>query len=99
MKNKNISVIGKELDVSFTKFNKYIKVGAIKLAEKDLKSKADFIEALQKVIKNLDNGTYTVHHDKGLFARFDIKDRQLTKLHRWSENTGILMPCWNCFKE
>lgn len=92
-------MIGKKLNVSFTKFNKFIKVGAIKLAEKDLKSKADFIEALQKVIKNLDNGTYTVHHDEGLFARFDIKNNQTIKLHKLSENTGILMPCWNYFEE
>lgn len=99
VKNKNIPIIGKELDVSFTKFDKYIKVGAIKLVEKDLKSKSDFIEALQKVIKNLDNGTYTVHHDEGLFARFDVKNKQLIRLHKWSENTGILMPCWNYFKE
>ena len=99
MASNNISVIGKKLDIFFSKFDNPIKVGTIMLNEKDLKSEADFIEALQKIITELDNGTYTIHHNEGLFARFDIEKKQVTKLHKWSENTDILMPCWNYFKE
>ncbi len=99
MANKNISVINKKLDIFLSKFDNSIKIGSIRLTEKDLKSEADFIEALQKVMKGLDNGTYTIHHNKGLFARFDIKKKQLIKLHKWSENTEVIMPCWNYFKE
>ena len=99
MASNNISVIGKKLDIFFSKFDNPIKVGTIMLNEKDLKSEADFIEALQKIITELDNGTYTIHHNEGLFARFDIEKKQVTKLHKWSENIDILMPCWNYFKE
>ena len=99
MVSNNISVIGKNLDIFYSKFDNLVKVGSVRLTEKDLKSEADFIEVLQKVIKELDNGTYTIHHNEGLFARFDIEKNQVTKLHKWSENTGILMPCWNYFKE
>lgn len=99
MGSKDISIIGKKLDIFFSQFDDSTKVGSIRLTEKDLKSEADLIEALQKVIKGLDNGTYTVHHDEGLFARFDIKKKQLISLHKWSENTEMLMPCWNYFDE
>ncbi|MCH8003847.1 MAG: hypothetical protein IH934_04415 [Nanoarchaeota archaeon] len=98
MVNKNISVIGKKLDIFLNKFDNSIKVGAIMLNEKDLKSEASFIIALQKVNNVLNDGTYTVHHNESLFARFDVKKRGI-ELHKWSENTGILMPCWNYFKE
>ena len=99
MASNNISVIGKKLNIFFSKFDNPIKVGTIMLNEKDLKSEADFIEALQKIITELDNGTYTIHHNEGLFARFDIEKEQVTKLHKWYENIDILMPCWNYFKE
>ena len=98
MASNNISVIGKKLDIFLNKFDNSIKVGAIMLNEKDLKSEASFIIALQKVNNVLNDGTYTVHHNESLFARFDVKKRGL-ELHKWSENTGILMPCWNYFKE
>jgi ABC-type thiamine transport system substrate-binding protein len=99
MGSENISVIGKKLDIFLNRFDNPIKVGSVRLTERDIKSETDFIEALQKVIKGLDNGTYAIHHNEGLFARFDIKKKQVTKLHKWSENTEILMPCWNYFKE
>ena len=99
MENKNISVVDKKLNIFLNKFDNSIKVGNIRFNENDLKSEANFIEVLQKVIKELDNGTYTIHHDEGLFARFDIEKKQVTKLHKWSENTEIIMPCWNYFKE
>ena len=99
MASNNISVIGKKLDIFFSKFDNPIKIGSVRLTEKDLKSENNFIEVLQKVTKGLDNGTYTLHHNDGLFARFDIKKKQVTKLHKWSENTGMIMPCWNHFKE
>ena len=86
------------MDIFFNKFDNPIRVGSIILNEKDLKSESDFIEALQKVTKNLDNGTYTVHHDNGLFARFDMMDTQLVRIHKWSEITSAIMPCWNYFK-
>ena len=97
--SKHISVVGNELNIFSNRSDILVKVGSIKLSKKDLKSEADFIEVLQKVIKELDNGTYTIHHNEGLFARFDIEKKQITKLHKWSENTEMLMPCWNYFKE
>ena len=99
MGSKNISLIGKELGIFLSTLDKHIKVGAIKLSENDIKSEGNCIEALQKVMNNLDNGTYSVHHDTGLFARFDVRNKQIVKLHRWSKNTGVLMPCWDYFKE
>ena len=99
MGSKHISVVGNELNIFSNRSDILVKVGSIKLSKKDLKSEADFIEGLQKVIKELDNGTYTIHHNEGLFARFDIEKKQVTKLHKWSENNDILMPCWNYFKE
>lgn len=98
LESKNISVIGKELGIFLIKSDTSAKVGSIKLAEKDLNSEADFIEALHKAMDNLDNGNYTVHHDNALFARFDIKNKKI-EFHRWSENTGIIMPCCTYFKE
>jgi len=97
MENENISVVGKNLDIFFSKFENPIKVGSIRLTEKDLKSEADFIMALQKANNTLKDGAYTVHHDESLFARFEVKKKGI-ELHKWSENTGILMPCWNYFK-
>lgn len=98
MENENISVIGKNLDIFFSKFDNPIKVGSIMLNKKDLNSEVDFIEILQKVAKGFDNGTYTIHHDRSLFARFNVMNKQLVKLHKWSEITGAIMPCWNYFK-
>ena len=98
MASKNISVIGKKLDIFFSKFDNLIKIGSIRLTENDLKSEANFIIALQKSNNVLNDGAYTVHHNESLFARFDVKKKGI-KLHKWSENTGILMPCWNHFKE
>ncbi|MCK5283284.1 MAG: hypothetical protein KAK00_07790 [Nanoarchaeota archaeon] len=93
-----VSIIGKELHISLNKLDGYTKVGAIKLTEKDIKSETDFINALQKSMKDLDNGNYTVHSDNNLFARFNLNEQSI-KLHKWSENTGIIMPCWSHFKE
>ncbi len=99
MGSKNISVVDNELNIFSNKSDMLVKVGSIKLDKKDLNSEVDFIKALQQAIGTLDNGTYSIHHDAGLFARFNVKSRQITGLHRLSENTGILMPCWNYFKE
>ncbi len=99
MGSKNISVVDKELNIFSNKSDMLVKVGSIKVAKKDLKSEVDFIEALQQAIGSLGNGTYSIHYDAGLFARFNVKSKQITELHRLSENTGILMPCWNYFKE
>ncbi len=99
MGSENISVVGNELNIFSNKSDMLVKVGSIKVDKKDLKSEVDFIKALQQAIGSLGNGTYSVHHDAGLFARFDVKSKQITELHRLSENTGILMPCWNYFKE
>ena len=98
LESKNISVIGKELGIFLIKSDTSAKVGAIKLADKDLNSEADFIKALSKVITTMDSGRYTIHHDSALFARFNIKNKKI-ELHRWSENTGIIMPCCRYFKE
>ena len=98
MASKNISVIGKNLDIFFSKFDNNLKLGSVRLTEKDLKSEANFIIALQKANNVLNDGAYTIHHNESLFARFDVNKKSI-KLHRYSENTGILMPCWNHFKE
>lgn len=98
MVNKNISVFGKKLNIFLNEFDNLIKIGSIRLTENDLKSEANFIIALQKANNALNNGAYTIHSSESLFARFDIKNKEI-KLHRYSENTGILLPCWNHFKE
>ena len=90
---ESISLI-KEIQIS--KSGK--QVGTIKLVEKDLESESNFVKTLQKLAENLNNGGYSVTHKNSLFARFDIKNKQV-KLHKWSENTGVIMPCWNYFKE
>ena len=97
MENKNISIIGKEMEIIHDQLDSSTKVGTIKFDKKDLKSETDLISALQKVMEKSDSGTYTVHHSEGLFARFDVKKEQVTKIHRLSENTGMVMPCWDHF--
>ncbi len=94
----NISVIRKRFNIFSNKPDSQIKVGTIKLDNTELNSEVDFISALQKAITNMDNGTYAIHHNNSLFARFDVKNRKI-ELHKRSLNTGILMPCWNYFKE
>lgn len=98
MGRENISAIGKNLDIFYTKSDNTIKVGSVRLTENDLKSEAYFIEAIQRATKELDKGPYTLHHDDALFARFNIEEKRAIKLHKWSENIDILMPCWNYFK-
>ncbi len=98
MKNKNIPVVGNELNIFSNKSDMFVKVGAIKLSKKDLKSEVSFTQALHEGIVNMNNGAYTLHHNNSLFARFNVKDKKI-ELHKWSENTGILMPCWNYFEE
>ena len=99
MGSKNISVVGKELNIFSNKSDLLVKVGAVKLDKKDLKSEVSLIKALQQANNSLDNGAYSVHHDTGLFARFNVKNKQITGIHRLSENTGILLPCWNHFNK
>lgn len=93
MGNKNTSVIGKELNIFLNKFDKRVKVGSIAFTEGDFRTESNFIKALQN-IKDLNPGIYTINHDNGLFARFNIENKTI-KLHRLSENTGTIMPCWN----
>jgi hypothetical protein len=71
------------------------KVGAIELT--DISSEVEFVRLLQKVMSSAGNGTYSVHNDKGLFAKFNLKNNEI-QLHELSEYTGALMPCWNHFK-
>ena len=92
------SIIGKELYISLNKLDSPIRVGTIKFNKVDIRSETDFIQALQKVMKDSDDGKYTVHDDNSVFARFDLNEQSL-KIHKWSENTGIIMPCWNYFEE
>lgn len=94
----NISIVGEDLDVFYNKFDTLIKVGALKLSEKDLKSESNCIDALQRAIKKPVRGTYSVHLDEGLFASFDIEVDKISKLHKRSAGTGVLMPCWNYFE-
>ena len=64
----------------------------------DLKSEGELIKALQQ-IGDLNDGEYSVHLNSALFARFDVTHKKIRKLHRASKHTGIVMPCWNYFKE
>jgi hypothetical protein len=98
MKN-NISIIGEELAVFYNKFDTLIKVGALKLSEKDLLSEMTCIDALQKAIKKPVKGAYSVHHDEGLFASFNIEVDKINSLHKRSEFTGVVMPCWQYFEQ
>ena len=98
MESKNISVVGKKLNIFLSKLDNLIKVGSIRLTENDIKSESNFIIALQKANNDLNDGVYTIHHNESLFARFDVKKKGIN-LHKWSENTGVIMPCWNHFKE
>ena len=98
MKNENISLVAKKLYIFLSKFDNSVKVGNIRFNEKDLKSEANFIIALQKAKNALNDGTYTIQSSENLLARFDVKNKGI-KLHRYSENTGILLPCWNHFKD
>ena len=75
METENISVVGKKLNIYLSKFDNLIKVGSIRFTENDLKSEANFIIALQKANNALNDGTYTIHHNESLFARFDVKKK------------------------
>lgn len=97
MKNNN-SIIKNELEIFYTKFDKSVKVGTLKLNEKDLQSEASCIAAIQKAIKDPLKGSYTIRMNQGLFASFDIEVDKINKLHKRSENTGVVMPCWNYFE-
>lgn len=94
---KNISIIGEELGVFYNKFDKLVKVGMLKLNKENLSSEINCIDALQKVIKKPVKGSYSVHLDQGLFASFGIEVDTINKLHRRSENTGVILPCWRYF--
>ena len=98
MENQDIPVIGKELNIFSNKPDRHIKVGIVKLTKKDIRSEVDFVKALQNVMNNLDNGDYSVHHNAGIFAKFDIENKQI-RLHRQSENTGVFMPCYSSFEK
>jgi hypothetical protein len=87
------------LDVSYRKTNSAMELGSVSLTDRDLKSVDDFSKAFQDVAKKLDKGTYTVYDGKNIFARFDVKDKQLIQVHKWSANTGIIFPCWKLFGE
>ena len=73
-----------------------INVGSVRVG--NLKSEDELIKTLQQ-IGDLNNGEYSVHLNSALFARFDVTHKKIRKLHRVSKHTGIVMPCWNYFKE
>jgi len=87
------------LDVSYRKTNNVINIGSVKLNDEDLVSSDTFSKAFQGIAKGLDRGTYTVYDGKNIFARFDVEEKKLIKVHRWSANTGIILPCWKRFSE
>ncbi|MBR9698966.1 hypothetical protein GOV09_00730 [Candidatus Woesearchaeota archaeon] len=91
------NIIGKELHISLSRLDNLVRVGTVTFNKANIKSETDFISTLQKVMKDLDDGKYTVHDDTSVFARFDLS-KQSVRLHKWSENTGIVMPCWNYFE-
>ena len=87
------------LEVSYRKVNSKAQLGTLRLNSNDLKSSADFINAFRTAAKAMDSGTYTIYDGKNIFARVDIQNKQPTRLHKWSENTGMVMPCWKLFDE
>ncbi|MBW2991640.1 hypothetical protein KY345_00300 [Candidatus Woesearchaeota archaeon] len=86
------------MDIFRVRLDNKTKVGSIMLDEKDMRSESKMMAALKDSVKNLDDGMYSVHPDNALFARFNLINQSIPKLERWSENTGILMPCWNNFE-
>ena len=94
----NISTVGEQLDVFYNKFDTLIKVGALKLSDRDLKSESNCIDALQKALKTPVKGSYSVLLDNSLFAAFNIEVDKISKLHKRSESTGVLLTCWNYFE-
>ena len=97
MEAKNDYAAGKKMKIFFRKFDTSVVVGSITLQKKDLQSEVEFKDALQKAAEGFDNGTYTLNHDQSLFARFDMMSNQLVRLHKSSEMTGAIMPCWAFF--
>lgn len=95
---KNQFFNGKEMDIFRVRSDSKTKVGTIQFNEKNLKSETELMVALKDSVKNLDDGMYSVHPNDGLFARFKLIDHAILKLERLSENTGVIMPCWNYFE-
>lgn len=98
MRTKKNLMVGKELEIFLSRPDSHTQVKSVKLTDKHIQSEADFIRLLQKVMGNSDEGIYTAYYDNDLFARFNFDNKELS-LHKWSENTGVIMPCWNYFKE
>ena len=97
METESIPMIGKKLAIFSNKSERFLKIADIVLHEKDLKTQYDFLGAIQKSAQTLKDGTYTLHHNDSLFARFDVDHSEIVKLHRMSEQTGVIMPCWKYF--
>jgi hypothetical protein len=89
----------REMEIFRVRLDARTKVGSIKFNEKNLKSEAELITALNDSIKELEDGMYSVHPSDGLFARFRLTNHTILKLEKLSENTGITMPCWNYFEK
>jgi len=96
---KNLILNNKDMDIFRIGLDSKTKVGSIKFNEKNLKSEAELIIALNDNVKNLEDGMYSVHPNDMLFARFKLIDHIILKLEKLSENTGITMPCWNHFEK
>ncbi len=93
------STVCDSLNISFAKLDTNKKLGSMKLSGKDVTSAAEFVTAFQRTAKDLSDGTYTLYCDDKLFARLDVKQKQVSELHKWSKNTGMKYPCWSMFKE
>ncbi|MBW2991688.1 hypothetical protein KY345_00540 [Candidatus Woesearchaeota archaeon] len=91
-------VNSREMDIFRVRPDNKTKVSSIRLGEKDLRSESSLRAALKHNVKDLDDGMYSVHPANALFARFELINHSISRLERWSENTGILMPCWNYFE-
>lgn len=74
------------------------KVGSIILNEKSIRSESGLMAALKDIVKDMDDGAYSVHPANTLFARFKLINNSI-RLERRSQNTGTMMPCWNNFKD
>jgi hypothetical protein len=91
-------MLSSNMDIFRVRPDKSIKVGSIRLNKKSLSSESELMAALKDSVKDLDDGMYSVHPADKMFARFKLTSNSI-KLERRSENTGVMMPCWNNFEK
>lgn len=70
------------------------------LTKEDLKSEKDFIEKINKTVKNWKDGDYYLKLSSGrVFIRFTILEGKLKKINKISPITKKEYPVYNFFKK